>query len=106
MVACLDIGHAEMRGLNTSAPEMIYALGHRLQALHIHDNDKWLDSHQIPFSMNIDFVAVAKALKDIGYAGELTLEADKYLKGRTAENIFEAMVNMAAAAKQLDALMN
>ena len=105
MVACLDIGHAEMRGLNTSAPEMIHALGHRLQALHIHDNDKWLDSHQIPFSMNIDFVAVAKALKDIGYAGELTLEADKYLKGKTAEELPEAMAIMAASARRLDELM-
>ena len=75
MVACLDIGHAEMRGVDTSAVEMIHALGHRLQALHIHDNDKLHDSHQIPFSMQIDFPAVAKALKDIGYAGELTLEA-------------------------------
>ena len=105
MVACLDIGHAEMRGVDTSAVEMIHSLGHRLQALHIHDNDKLHDSHQIPFSMQIDFPAVAKALKDIGYAGELTLEADAYLRGRTADNIFEGMQNMASAAKRLDELM-
>lgn len=105
MVACLDIGHAEMRGSDTSAVEMIRALGHRLQALHIHDNDKWLDSHQIPFSMQIDFDAVVKALKDIGYSGYLTLEADRYLHGRTKEDIFEGMKNMAAAARRLDAMM-
>ncbi len=101
MVACLDIGHAEMRGSDTSAPEMIRALGHRLQALHIHDNDKWQDSHQIPFSMQIDFDAVVKALKEIGYRGYLTLEADAYLHGRTPENVFEGMQNLAAAAKRL-----
>jgi sugar phosphate isomerase/epimerase len=94
-----------MRGVDTSAVEMIHALGHRLQALHIHDNDKWQDSHQIPFSMKIDFEAVAKALKDIGYQGYLTLEADAYLRGRTAENIFDGMVNMAAAARKLNELM-
>lgn len=105
MVACLDIGHAEMKGVDTSAVEMIHALGHRLQALHIHDNDKLHDSHQIPFSMDIDFPAVAKALKDIGYTGYLTLEADAYLRGRTAENIFEGMQNMAASAKRLAELM-
>lgn len=35
-VACLDIGHAEMRGSDTSAVQMIKALGEKLQALHIH----------------------------------------------------------------------
>lgn len=102
LVACLDIGHAEMRDLNTSAVEMIYALGDHLQALHIHDTDCVNDSHQIPFSMNIDFSAIAKALKDIGYSGYFTLEADKYLnsKGYTAENCFDGVCNLAKSAKR------
>ena len=62
LVACLDLGHAEMRGSGDGAPYMIRELGHRLQALHIHDNDRLHDSHQIPFSMDIDFVEIAKAL--------------------------------------------
>lgn len=101
LVACLDIGHAEMKGVNTSAVEMIHALGHRLAALHIHDNDKWHDSHQIPFSMQVDFVPIVKALKDIGYDGYFTLECDSYLGGRTPENIFEGLVDMAKAARRL-----
>ena len=100
-VACLDIGHAEMRGLNTNAVEMIEALGGRLQALHIHDNDQWKDTHQIPFTMNIDFVAVVKALKKIGYSGWFTLEADRYLKSFTAETAFEGIQNLAASARKL-----
>lgn len=100
-VACLDIGHAEMRGLNTSSVEMIKTLGKSLQSLHIHDNDKWHDSHQIPFSMDIDFVPIVEALKEIGYSGYFTLEADAYLKDYTSENIFEGIKKMADSAKRL-----
>lgn len=101
LVACLDIGHAEMRGCNTSAVEMIRALGYRLQALHIHDNDKWEDLHQIPFSMNIDFKNVVKALKEIGYSGYLTLEADNYLRGYTKDNLLDGLKDLAASARKL-----
>lgn len=106
MVACLDLGHAEMRGSTTSAVELIEALGHRLQALHIHDNDCWHDSHQIPFSMDMSFVPMMKALKKIGYSGYLTLEADQYLSAYTAENVFEGVVKMADSAKVLDRIFS
>lgn len=101
MVACLDIGHAEMKGSDTTAVEMIKALDTRLQALHIHDNDKWHDSHQIPFSMNIDFIAILKALKEINYNGYFTLEADRYLSAFDANNVFDGIKNLADSAKKL-----
>ena len=100
-VACLDIGHAEMRGSETSAVEMIHALGPKLQALHIHDNDQWKDWHEIPFSMNIDFPAIIKALKSIGYTGYLTLEAECYLYKYNTENVFEGVCKLAESAKRL-----
>ncbi len=100
-VACLDLGHAEMRGLGTTAVEMIHALGSRLQALHIHDNDQWHDSHQIPFSMQMDFEAIVKALKEIGYSGYFTLEADQYLSAYDREHVFEGMCKMKEAAGKL-----
>jgi len=100
-VACLDIGHAAMEGLNTTPAEMIRALGQHLQALHIHDNDCHGDHHQLPFTMNIDFEAVIHALKDIGYAGWLTLEVDRYCQGSTPDNVFEKVQNMANCAKKL-----
>ncbi len=98
--ACLDIGHAEMRGLHTSAVEMIHALGPHLQALHIHDNDRKHDDHQLPFSMEIDFSVVVQALREIGYSGYFTLEADAYLRssGLAPE---EGIGRMAMAAKRL-----
>ena len=101
IVACLDIGHAEMRTLNTSAVELIHALGDRLQALHIHDNDCLNDSHQIPFSMNIDFGPIVKALKDIGYQGYFTLEADAYLKNFEPENVPYGVQKLADSARKL-----
>lgn len=100
-VACLDIGHAEMRGHNTNAVEMIHALGSRIGALHLHDNDQWHDSHQIPFSMSIDFEAVTQALKQIGYKGWVTLEAYNYLKDFTPDTAFDGIRNLSAAARRL-----
>lgn len=76
LVACVDIGHAEMKGLGTDAATMIRELGPRVQALHIHDNDRWHDSHALPFTMNIDFVPVIQALADVGYKGEFTMETN------------------------------
>lgn len=101
LVACLDIGHAEMCGSGSGAVNMIHALGDRLQALHLHDNDRWHDSHQIPFSMEIDFEAVVKALREINYPGYFTLEADTYLNKFTAENAFEGIKDLAQSARRL-----
>ncbi len=100
-VACLDIGHAEMRGSGDGAVNMIKALGSRLKALHIHDNDRWHDSHQIPFSMDIDFVSIVKALKEIDYKGYFTLEADTYLSEHTPENVLSGVIKLKDSAKKL-----
>ena len=100
-VACLDIGHAEMRGLDTSAPEMIRAIGNKLQALHIHDNDCWHDSHQIPFSMGIDFRGVVNALKEIDYSGYFTLEAGLYLEQFDRESAFRGIENLCRSVRRL-----
>ncbi len=102
LVACLDIGHAEMlRQSDTSAVQMIKTLGNHLKALHIHDNDQLHDTHQIPFSMNIDFDAVVKALKEINYDGYFTLEADTYLRDFTEDNVLDGLKDMRAAARKL-----
>lgn len=58
---------------------MIRTLDYRISALHIHDNDKMYDTHQISFSMDINFNEVDLALKEIKYKGYFTPEADRYL---------------------------
>ena len=100
LVACLDLGHAEMKGLNTTAVDMIHTLGDSLKALHIHDNDRWHDSHQLPFEMNMDFAPIVKALKDINYGGYFTLEADSYLSA-WKDDPKTGIKNMAAVARRL-----
>lgn len=90
-IACLDIGHAEMMGETVSAEQMIFALRDKLGALHIHDNDKIHDSHQIPGSMKIDFKPIAAALKSIGYNGYYTLEADRYFDNYAPEDILSGL---------------
>ncbi len=101
LTACLDIGHAEMKGINTSAVEMIRALGNRLTALHIHDNDKWHDSHQIPMSMDIDFKEIIATLKEVNYKGYFTLESGTYLKAYTKDNLLDGVKNMATSVRKL-----
>lgn len=101
LVACLDLGHAEMMGDAASAPGMIKALGNRLKALHVHDNDRWHDSHQIPFSMDMDFEAIVDALKEIKYNGYITLEADQYLSVYNEENVFEGIKKLSESARKL-----
>ncbi|MBQ7399561.1 MAG: sugar phosphate isomerase/epimerase [Clostridia bacterium] len=100
-VACLDIGHAEMKGSDTTAVEMVKELGSRLQALHIHDNDKLNDNHEIPFSMNIEFEPIVKALKEINYSGEFTLEAATYLTKFTPETAKDGICDLAKSARRL-----
>ena len=101
LVACLDIGHAEMEGLGTTAEKMILALGDKLQALHLHDNDQHDDSHAIPFSMKIDFEKVVRALKAIDYQGYFTLESDTHLNNRPLDEVEAGVKEMGAAARKL-----
>lgn len=103
LVACLDIGHAEMRGSGEGAAKMIRALGHRLQALHIHDNDRWHDCHQLPGSMDIDYGPVISALREIGYPGWFTLEAYRFLEAYTPENVLEGVKRLRESAAKLEA---
>lgn len=101
-VACLDLGHAEMRGSGSGASNMIEALGKKyLKALHIHDNDLLHDSHQIPFSMSMDYISIITALKKIGYSGYFTLEAGQYLNSFDESNIFDGIKNLQISAKRL-----
>ena len=75
--ACVDIGHTVLVGENPV--KMIKALGHRIAALHVHDNDGIRDKHTVPFHGIIKWNEVAKALKDIGYSGEITLETEGFM---------------------------
>ncbi len=104
LVACLDIGHAEMFKDITNAPDFVRALGKRLKCLHIHDNDLKHDSHLMPFLGKIDFASVVKALKDIDYKGYFTLECDAYmiLRGKDGEKeVYDGLKDLNSAVNRL-----
>lgn len=75
---CLDLGHCGLVG--EDAAEFIKVLGaQRLQALHIHDNNYKEDSHFPPYTHLLDWDKITAALREIGYKGDFTLEADSFL---------------------------
>ena len=51
--------------------------------------------------MNIDFTRVVKALKDIGYKGYFTLEADSYLKKFADDNVADGIKDLYNAVRRL-----
>ncbi len=74
--ACLDLGHCSLAG--RQAQDSIRILGGRLQALHVHDNDYKDDMHTLPGLSEMDWDAITKALADVGYGGDFTLETDHF----------------------------
>ncbi len=74
--ACVDIGHAElMRDFDASAVKIIKKLGGYMQAMHLHDVDFANDNHAYPFSEKIEYAPIIQALKEVGYSGDITMEA-------------------------------
>lgn len=97
---CLDIGHSGLTG--QSAAEMIHTLtATRLKALHVHDNDLIKDLHTLPFTGKLDWEGTTSALRDIGYSGDLTLEANLFLNRFPDELILPAMRLMAETGRYL-----
>ncbi|MBQ8409924.1 MAG: sugar phosphate isomerase/epimerase [Clostridia bacterium] len=75
---CLDLGHVAICGREPQ--DVIRAIGRdRLGALHVHDVDYIHDMHTIPGVGRINWDAVCRALADIDYQGEFTLEADQFM---------------------------
>lgn len=97
--ANLDIGHAELRAMNTSAPEMIRALGGYFQAIHLHDVNFYEDSHTLPFLEKVDYEPVIEALKEVGYRGDITLEATGYMNKMPKELVPAASKFASAVAR-------
>ena len=96
--ALVDIGHAEMSGLNTSAADMIKEIGGRVKGIHLHDNDLHRDSHLLQFTSKIDYKPIIDALKEINYGGDITLEADAFLPKLPKEAVPEGLKLMAKIA--------
>ncbi|MCS7252711.1 MAG: sugar phosphate isomerase/epimerase [Armatimonadota bacterium] len=69
---CWDTGHANIQQLDQ--PAALRAIGKRLKALHIQDNDGLHDQHVLPFFGTIDWRPIVDALREIEYEGDFTYE--------------------------------
>lgn len=89
-VACVDVGHVAMTG---SEPEEFLENmdADLLVALHIQDGNYKEDCHTVPYLGSYNWTKIMKALKKIGYKGELTFEIVKYLGNIPKELTFDAL---------------
>ncbi|MEF3302984.1 sugar phosphate isomerase/epimerase family protein [Paenibacillus sp. GYB003] len=76
--ACWDTGHGHKMSLNQK--EAIAALGSRLKATHIQDNNGTHDQHVLPYQGTIRWDEVAQTLKAIGYEGDFTYETHNSIR--------------------------
>ena len=100
IVGCLDIGHCALVGQDPA--EFIRAMGpDRLKALHVHDVDYKQDNHTMPFMQKLDWESVFAALGEIGYTGDLTFEADNFLRPFPTELLPDAAALMVKTGRYL-----
>ena len=96
---CVDIGHCALVG--STPEEMLRGLGDRVGCLHVHDNDTFDDWHFPPFTLDLNWTEIAKALADIDYKGDLTFEADSFMNNKPDVLLPECSKLMAKTGKYL-----
>lgn len=105
MVGCLDIGHVSLMG--TDIPRFIHEMGsEHIFALHVHETDLKSDNHTLPFTQKIDWMAVANALGEIGYKGDLTFEAGEFTKKMPAELALDAETLMLKVGRYITSVID
>jgi len=68
---CFDAGHGNVDGVGIGD---LLRYGHRLLTVHLHDN-LGTDTHMLPYEGNMDWGRIIGALREVGYRGNLLLEA-------------------------------
>lgn len=101
---CLDIGHVCLCGREPAAA--IKILGSRLGALHVHDVDYVHDSHTLPGQGKIDWNSVCRALGEVGYSGDFTLEASCFYNAYPRALYPSALKMMNDVAKYYSSLVD
>lgn len=97
---CLDSGHHHAR----EVPEIDFLtrFGHRLMALHLHDNDSTDDQHLLPFDGTVDWPAQMRGIAETGYQGPTTLEVvNEGYQDKTPEEFLALAYERAKRLEQL-----
>jgi sugar phosphate isomerase/epimerase len=82
---CWDSGHAHVQRLDQY--QALLAVGHRLKATHIQDNDGVVDQHYLPYQphhlgpLGIDWDGVMRALREINYQEAFCYEVHSAFNG-------------------------
>lgn len=97
---CLDIGHIGLVG-DYEAPTIRKLGAKRLTCLHVHDTDYRNDLHTLPFCGRLPWQEIMAALGEIGYTGDLTFEADNFIKHMPKTMIPTALRYMHDVGRQL-----
>lgn len=104
----VDVGHAHMNGW--SVGRLLPALGARLHALHLHDNDGTRDAHAAPGSGGVDWREVCAAALGTGRELSLVLELNigtdlaRLTEGKAfLERVFADVRKEAGIGARLDA---
>ncbi len=96
---CLDVGHATLVGEDPG--RMIRVLGDRITALHMHDNCGINDDHLLPGAGVLDYEDITKALAEIHYAGDMTMEVVYYFEKFHEEVLVDAARLMLSTGAEL-----
>ncbi len=94
---CWDCGHQYAY----KHPRYLPLFGHRLGALHLHDNRCGVDTddHMLPFDGNIPMEEVARDIAESGYTGTLMLEVGRLIVTESYDDLTEeAFMDRAVAA--------
>ena len=101
---CYDSGHQHARFVQTPDTDLLARFGHRLMALHLHDNNGTKDQHLLPFDGTIDWPAQMKAIAETGYRGPLSLEVEARPPYEEGAGLEEFLARAYERVKRLEAL--
>ena len=97
---CLDIGHVGLVG-DYEVPTIKKLGAKRLTCLHVHDTDYRNDLHTLPYCGRLPWKEIMEALGEIGYTGDLTFEADNFIKHMPKNMIPTALRYMHDVGREL-----
>ena len=69
---CLDTCHSLMLGKDMR--KFIHRVGHRIEVLHMNDNEGSDDLHTMPYTGVLDWNRTLDALRDVGYQNTINFE--------------------------------
>ena len=99
-VGLVDVGHAWLRA-NMQPGLFLRRVKHgTVKGLHIQDNHgiaRGIDEHIMPYSATVDFDDLAKALVEIGYDGDFTLELPRFLEMYGEHGLLDPALTFAQA---------